>query len=109
VSGGRPRHGLRPAKPVGDPDRDWLAVRKELEDSACPRLKEIAAELRNVRLLVRGTHSAKLWPPTGETMALTLAITRQAFVHEHSASVAGTERGVIVMNMHKAKASSSTR
>ena len=40
---------------TGDPDRDWRAVRRILEDGACKRLKEIADEVRNIRVLDRGT------------------------------------------------------
>ena len=40
---------------TGDPDADWIAVRKILESGICPRMKEIAEEVRNIRLLDRGT------------------------------------------------------
>jgi DNA helicase II / ATP-dependent DNA helicase PcrA len=91
---------------TGDPDKDWWAVRRVLEQGACTRLKEIADEVRNIRVLDRGTQLrqelSRDWRDNGGYRNA-LPITRQAFVQEHFATNAKPESGVIVMNMHKAK------
>jgi len=93
-------------KHSGDPDIDWVAVRTILEKSACPRMNEIALEVRNIRLLERGTQLRQAlsqdWRDNG-AYRNALVITRQAFVQEHFASAHKPENGVVVMNMHKAK------
>jgi DNA helicase-2/ATP-dependent DNA helicase PcrA len=40
---------------TGDPDVDWVSVRDVLDGGACERLKNVAKDVRNVRLLERGT------------------------------------------------------
>jgi DNA helicase II / ATP-dependent DNA helicase PcrA len=91
---------------TGDPDIDWITVRTVLEASACPRLREMASEVRNVRLLERGMQLRQAlsndWRANG-AYPNALAITRTAFVQEHFASAFRPEKGVVVMNMHKAK------
>ena len=91
---------------TGDPDKDWIALRKILETGPCKRLKELAEEVRNVRLLERGTQLRQMlsqdWRDTG-AYTNALSIVRTAFVQEHFAITGKPEVGVVVMNMHKAK------
>jgi len=91
---------------TGDPDKDWRAMRQILEDGACKRLKEVADEVRNLRVLDRGTQLRQAlsqdWRDNGGYFNA-LSITRQAFVQEHSSTNARPETGIVVMNMHKAK------
>jgi DNA helicase-2/ATP-dependent DNA helicase PcrA len=91
---------------TGDPDIDWTSVRKILEAGACPRLRDIGAETRNVRLLSRGTQLrqalAQDWRSFGGYRNA-VSIVRNAFVQQHFSNTGKPERGVSIMNMHKAK------
>ena len=91
---------------TGDPDKDWREMRRILEHGVCPRLKRLAGEVRNIRLLDRGTQLrqdlSQDWRDNG-AYANALAITQRAFVREHFSTNAKPETGVVVMNMHKAK------
>ncbi len=91
---------------TGDPENDWRAIRGILENGSCQRLKEIGTETRNVRLLGRGSQLRQALSEdrrANGTYRNALAIIRAAFVQEHFANRAKPERGISVMNMHKAK------
>ncbi len=93
-------------KRTGNPETDWVAARKLLNECGCKRLAEIAEEARNVRLLERGTHLREQlsldWRTHGAYQNA-LDIVKQAFVQEHFSTSVRKESGVIVTNMHKAK------
>lgn len=97
---------IRSLEFVGNPDTDWLAVRNALDASGCSRLTSVVDDLRNVRLLQRGTdlrlQLSQDWLENG-AYSNALAVVRQAFVREHFAAHPKPERGVVIMNMHKAK------
>lgn len=85
---------------------DWLAIRKVIETGACKQLHPVAAEVRNLRLLTRGSDFrdalVDIWRANGSYKGALDAV-REAFVQDHFASASKPETGVIVMNMHKSK------
>ena len=91
---------------TGNPDDDWFIVRNHFAKANCNRLKEIATEVRNIRLLDRGTQLREAlsqnWRERG-SYTEALEIVRQSFVREHFSTNMKPESGIVVMNMHKAK------
>lgn len=98
--------GLAAIVPTGDPEEDWLAVRRHLAGCGCKRLQFVADQARYVRLLGRGSllreTLSTAWRSTG-TYKGAVAIVDQAFAQEHFANSTRPTLGVIIMNMHKAK------
>ena len=90
----------------GDPEEDWLTVRDILQDSGCKRLRQVAEEARNIRLLGRGAQLREAlllsWRETG-SYAGAVDIVRHSLAQEHFARSRKPETGIFVMNMHKAK------
>ena len=91
---------------TGDPDKDWIAMRKLLATGTCTRLSQVAEEVRNVRVLERGMQLrmdlSQDWRDYGSYMNA-LDIVRNAFVQDHFSASSRPEQGVVVMNMHKSK------
>lgn len=91
---------------IGNPDEDWKSVRKTLEEAKCARLREVARDTRNVRLLDRGTQFrdalSHAWRDTG-SYTDAFGIAERSFVRENLITSNEPERGVVIMNMHKAK------
>ena len=92
---------------LGNPEKDWSTVRGILQNSKCKRLREVADETRNIRLLGRGTQLrealSQAWRETG-AYADALNIVKNSLAQEHFARSKKPETGIFVMNMHKAKA-----
>ena len=91
---------------TGDPQQDWVLVRDVLENGVCVQLRDIAQEARNLRFLDRGTQMrlglAEDWDGRA-AYPNAFGLTKEAFVQEHFANAGNPERGVVVMNLHKAK------
>lgn len=98
--------GVSNLRLTGNPDADWRIIRGHFADAGCRRLAEVAAEVRNIRLLERGTQLREAlsqnWRDRGR-YADALEIVREAFISDHFATNTKPETGVVVMNMHKAK------
>ena len=97
---------IRRVNLTGNPDRDWRKVRFVLENGTCSRLKKLAEEVRNIRVLNRGTQFrqdlSQDWRDNGAYINA-LKITQRAFVRAHFSTDTRPETGVVIMNMHKAK------
>jgi DNA helicase-2/ATP-dependent DNA helicase PcrA len=82
---------------TGDPDKDWTAIREVLEAGACPKLRDIGEEARNVRSLGRGTQLRQALSQNWRSFGAyrnALAILRDALVQKHFSNRARPERGI---------------
>ena len=91
---------------TGNPETDWRAIQGILKHGSCAQLKDIAEEVRNVRLLDRGVQLrqelAQNWRDNG-AYRNSLEIIERIFIQDHFAMTHRPETGVVIMNMHKAK------
>ena len=97
---------VRGMQTSGRPEDDWRRIRRILEGGDCLRLRDVAQQVRNLRLLTRGTHLRQelmeAWrDSSGYENAL--SIVRHALEQDQVITSMRAETGVIVMNMHKAK------
>lgn len=91
---------------TGDPDQDWSEVRNTLENGVCKYSKEIANEVRNIRILGSGTHLRQLlsqdWLDNGK-YSNSFSIVKNFYIQDYFSIQPKPESGIVVMNMHKAK------
>jgi len=90
----------------GDPGEDWLAVRRLLQASTSPVLRQVAEDAKYLRLLHRGSvlraRLSELWRSSGGYAGALNAV-RDALVQEHFSNAIREWRGVHVMTIHKSK------
>jgi DNA helicase-2/ATP-dependent DNA helicase PcrA len=90
----------------GDPTRDWLEVRRLMDNAAHDTLRTVAEDARFIRLLNRGTdlreNLAERWRAEGAYIGAR-QIVSSALLQEHFSSAMRTWRGVNIMTIHKSK------
>jgi ATP-dependent DNA helicase UvrD/PcrA len=91
---------------TGDPEADWLAVRRLIDGAGHNKLKLVADDARFVRLLDRGTQLREnliaRWRASG-SYAGAREIVSGALLQEHFSASARIWTGVNVMTIHKIK------
>jgi DNA helicase-2/ATP-dependent DNA helicase PcrA len=91
---------------TGDPEADWLAVRRLIDGANHSKLKMVADDARFIRLLNRGTqlreNLAARWRIDGR-YAQARAIVAGALLQEHFSASTRVWTGVNVMTIHKSK------
>ncbi len=91
---------------TGDPEADWLAIRRLVDGAAHEKLKLVAEDARFIRLLNRGTqlreNLAARWRGDG-SYAGARAIVSGALLQEHFSASTRAWTGVNVMTIHKSK------
>ena len=91
---------------TGSPNRDLSNIMDVFNNSNCKRLREVAKVSKNINILGRGTQLggelASRWRETG-SYTDALEIFRRYNAKEHFATSQKIQKGIVVMNMHKAK------
>lgn len=101
IAAGRLNLGLS-----GDPEADWLAVRRLLDDSPADVVRDVADDAKFLRLLHKGavlrTRLGELWRQNGSYDGAAAAV-RDALLQEHFSIAVKDWRGIHVMTIHKSK------
>ena len=91
---------------TGDPEADWLAVRRLVNAAKHEKLALVAEDARFIRLLNRGTQLreklAECWRTTG-TFVHARDIVSGALLQEHFSAATRVWTGVNLMTIHKSK------
>ena len=91
---------------TGDPEVDWLAIRRLIDTAGHDKMKLIAEDARFIRLLNRGTQLREnliaRWR-TGGSYAGARDIVAGALLQEHFSASTRVWTGVNVMTIHKSK------
>lgn len=91
---------------TGDPEADWLAVRKLIDAASHEKLRQIAEDARFIRLLNRGTLLRETlgatWRAKGDYAEARQAVAG-ALLQEHFSASIRVWTGVTVMTIHKSK------
>lgn len=91
---------------TGDPNADWLAVRRLLDTAQSDVLKAVADDARYLRLLQRGTilrdRLNELWRSTLSYRGARTSV-ENALVQEHFSASIKDLSGINVMTIHKSK------
>ncbi|MEA5001604.1 MAG: ATP-dependent helicase [Endomicrobiaceae bacterium] len=91
---------------TGSPEQDWSAVSDSMEKGECELLKEVALEVKNIRLLKRGKFVREALANSWKNNSCyhnAVDIVRLSFQQEHLAVSSEEPRGVFIMNIHKSK------
>lgn len=92
--------------PTGDPEADWLTVRRMVDGATHEKLQSISGDARFIRLLNKGTQLreslAEHWRITGGYKRAR-DIVAGALLQEHFSSSTRSWTGVNVMTIHKSK------
>lgn len=93
-------------KLTGDPEADWLSVRRLLSDSGVEEYQKIAEDAQYLRLLHKGatlrSRLSELWRHNGAYTGASAAV-RDALLQEHFSASLRDWRGIHVMTIHKSK------
>lgn len=91
---------------TGDPEADWLTVRRLLSDSNVQEYQQIAEDARYLRLLHKGatlrSRLSEIWRQHGGYKGASAAV-RDALLQEHFSASVKDWRGIHVMTIHKSK------